>query len=60
MRKLSRIDVTKLVGWSVVAINGGQAVKGVVTGSYLYAGCMIAIGIVWIGILGFIEDRGIR
>ena len=33
----------------------GQAVHGVVTGSYLYAGCMIGIGVAWMGLLEFMK-----
>ena len=55
MKKLLNLDAFRLIGWAIVIINGGQAVNGVITGSYLYAGCMIAIGVAWIGLLEFSE-----
>ncbi len=51
MNKLSNLDRFRFVGWSFVIINGGQAVSGVITESYLYAGLSLGIGVVWLVLL---------
>ena len=52
MRKMNWF---KFVGLSMVIISGGNAVQGVITGSYLFAGGSIAIGLIW---LWMIDARG--
>ena len=42
---MSDLDWFKFTGLSMVIVNGGQAVYGVVTGSYSFTGCSVAIGV---------------
>jgi len=44
----------------MVIVNGGQAVYGVVTGSYSFAGCSVAIGVAWLWLLELKERLGRR
>jgi len=55
MRKMNWF---KFVGLSMVIISGGNAVQGVITGSYLFAGGSIAIGLIWIWMIDARGEKG--
>lgn len=45
---INKMNWFKFVGLSMIIMNAGNAVNGVIGGSYLFAGLSIGIGIAWI------------